>query len=172
MIHTCQNISLFFTLRQHWLNIPAPTQSKATSTPPTYMVKGRCPHFTWALNTYTIRNSQNILTHTIVLLYHSLVSFRDNGTGQMKFPDVIHNTQYVPQPSFTEGIPPKKTPCGNRPSPKAKHESKQSCPLTQNNHSSGKEYGNTRSGKGEKEAEHIHPTMRNIVRSKLFPVAV
>ena len=69
---------------------------------------------------------------------------------------LYNNTQNVPQPSFAEEII-------------KKHERKQSCPRTQNHHSSEKEYGNTRRGKKKKKGKetetYIHPTMRNIVRS-------
>ena len=53
---------------------------------------------------------------TVTLLMYT----RDHGTEQTKSTDVIHNTRYVPQPSFTEEIH-QQTPCGNRLFLKAKH---------------------------------------------------
>ena len=72
-------------------------------------------------DTYMILEQVFFLTYTIILLHHSpvsprtslLVATRDHGTEQTKSTEVIHNTQYVPQPSFTEEIH-QQAPCGNR----------------------------------------------------------
>ena len=76
-------------------------------------------------DTYMILKQEkyfNIHNSTVTLL----MSTRDDGTEQTKSTEVIHNTQYVAQPSYTKRI--QKTPCENSSFLKAKHERKQSCP--------------------------------------------
>ena len=108
----------------------------------------------------------NLLVHDSIAVT-LLVSTRDHGTEQTKSTEVIQNIQYVPQPSVTEEIH-EKTPCGNHLFPTAKYERKQPCPLTQSNTLWKRNTlieGEVRETKKHKQ---IHPTMQNIVRSKLI----
>ena len=95
------------------------------------------------------------------------MSTRDHGTGQTKSTEVVHNTQYVPQPSFTEEIL-YKTPCGNHLFPKTKDERKQACLLAQTTTLRKRNTVIQGEVREERKHKHIHPTMRSIVRSKVI----
>ena len=113
MIRTCKAFHCSSLLDSHWLKtrfvLPAPTPLESLNSQKrekkcmftTYLhgeKKVPPPHGRQtgnALNTYTTRTRKNILAPTIVLLHHSPVPFRDNGTEQMKSVDRCYTTIYI-----------------------------------------------------------------------------
>ena len=70
-----------------WEKTVTPADDKQVMLFDTYMILEQVKYFNLHISTVTL-----------------LGSTRDHGTEQTKSTEVIHNTQYVPQPSFTEDI--------------------------------------------------------------------
>ena len=95
------------------------------------------------------------------------MSTRDHGTEQTKSTEVIHNTQYVPQPSFTEKNSIERHPAEIISSRKP-NTRKQSCLLTQTTTLWKRNTVIQGEIKEKRKHKYTHPTVRNIVQSKLI----
>ena len=93
-IHTSENISIFFFFGKH-----DPSS--------TFLIKQILIHsstVSYIFFNRILKWEQVILTNTHGIATLLVVSIRDHGTVKTKSTEVIHNTQYVLQPSFTEEI--------------------------------------------------------------------